>query len=76
MCEVATQVQPVRADEAPQGVGAFGVSPGLVRGRLGLIRGRLGLVRARSGLVSARRPPRADCWFSRLVARAVAWHAP
>ncbi|PSO47111.1 MAG: hypothetical protein BRC32_05300 [Actinobacteria bacterium QS_8_72_14] len=69
MCEVATQVKPVRADEALQHVGAFGVSPGLVRALSGL-------VGARSGLVGARRPPRADCWFSRLVARAVAWHAP
>jgi len=66
---VTTQVKPVRADEAPQGVEAFGVSPGLFRARSGL-------VRARSGLVGARRPPRASRWFSRLVARAVAWHAP
>lgn len=69
MSEVATQVQPVRADEAPQGVEAFGVCPGLIRARSGL-------VGARSGLVNARRPPRASRWVSRLVARAVAWHAP
>jgi hypothetical protein len=74
--EVTTQVKPVRADEALQGLEAFGVSPGLVRGRSGLVGARSGLVGARSGLVNARRPPRASRWFSRLVARAVAWHAP